>query len=86
MERTEFGDSFAKKAAEDMQKMGTTVQDEKKQSEETEEALLEILKEMVSRIKNEIDVERKEREASEDTLLSLLEETCSKLNIAYKAA
>jgi hypothetical protein len=60
--------------------------EEKKVSEETEEALLEMLKEMVNRMKTEIDSEKKERETSEDTLLSLLEETCTKLNLTSQGS
>ena len=55
--------------------------EEKKVSEDTEEALLEMLKEMVNRMKGDIDVEKKDRECSEDALLNLLEETCTKLNL-----
>lgn len=55
---------------------------EKKSREETEESILELLRDMVGRIKNEIECEKKERESSEETLLSLLEETCTKLNTA----
>ena len=50
--------------------------------EETEESMLEILRDMISRIKVEIETERKDREENEETLLSLLEDTCSKLNNA----
>lgn len=64
-----------------MQKINATVAEEKKTSEESEEALLEMLKEMVNKMKNEIGQEKKDREASEDTLLTLLEETCTKLNL-----
>ena len=41
-----------------------------------------MLREMINKIKGEIETERKEREQSEETLLSLLEETCAKLNSA----
>jgi len=53
---------------------------EKKAREETEEAILEMLKDMVNKIKLEIDSEKKDREENEETLLSLLEDTCNKLN------
>ena len=53
---------------------------EKKAREETEEAILEMLKEMVGKIKNEIDTERRERQVNHDTLLNLLEDTCNKFN------
>jgi len=41
-----------------------------------------MLREMINKIKQELDGEKKEREESEETLLSLLEETCTKLNAA----
>ena len=44
--------------------------------------MLEILRDMINRIKQEIESERKDREENEETLLSLLEDTCSKLNSA----
>ena len=62
--------------------MHEEIGNEKKGREETEEAILEMLKEMVNRIKTEIDTERKDREENEETLLGLLEETCTKLNAA----
>ena len=43
-----------------------------------------MLKDVVKRVKAEIDAERKEREQTEETLLNLLEDTCSKLNAATK--
>ena len=52
---------------------------ERKAREETEESILELLRDMVSRIKNEIECERRERETSEEQLLGLLEDTCSRL-------
>ena len=75
-----------KKTSEDMQKLNAAVAEEKKISEESEEALLEMLKEMVNRMKTEIDKEKKDREVSEDTLLTLLEETCSKLNLTSQGS
>jgi hypothetical protein len=41
-----------------------------------------MLKDVVNRVKVEIEYERKDREATEETLLNLLEETCTKLNQA----
>ena len=58
------------------------IQAEKKQREDTEEAILELLRDMVNKIKGELEGEKKERESSEEMLLSLLEETCTKLNTA----
>jgi hypothetical protein len=42
--------------------------------------MIEMFKEMISKIKGEIDTEKQEREQAEESLLSLLEETCAKLN------
>ena len=60
--------------------MRSQVDDEKKAREETEETMIEMFKDMISKIKGEIDAEKSEREQAEEALLSLLEETCAKLN------
>jgi len=39
-----------------------------------------MLKEMVGKIKNEIETEKLERESNHETLLGLLEDTCNKFN------
>ena len=41
-----------------------------------------MLKDVVNRVKNELEDERKNREYAEENLLNLLEETCNKLNNA----
>lgn len=71
-----------KKTNEESQRMVEFISSEKKAREETEESILELLRDMVNRIKNELESEKRERESSEETLLSLLEETCTKLNTA----
>jgi hypothetical protein len=58
------------------------VQSEKRTREETEEAILEMLRIMITKMKGDIEGERKDREVTEETLLSLLEDTCNKLNTA----
>ena len=73
---------MAKKIGEDIQKLNEAVLEQKKTAGEAEEALLDMVKEMISRIKGEIEGEKKEREASEDNLLALLEETCAKLHLS----
>lgn len=65
-----------------MHRVQQLIQGEKKSREETEEAILEMLRLMITKIKGEIENERKERETTEETLLSLLEDTCNKLNSA----
>ncbi len=52
---------------------------ERRAREETEESILELLRDMMSRIKCEIEAEKKDREASEEQLLGLLEDTCARL-------
>ena len=47
--------------------------------EANEETMIETFKEMICKIKAEIDSERADREECEETLLRLLDETCSKL-------
>lgn len=56
------------------------MEDEKRGREETEETMIEMFKEMISKIKGEIENEKGEREQAEEALLTLLEETCAKLN------
>jgi hypothetical protein len=65
---------------EEVDRLTEVIGNEKKSREETEEAILEMLKDMVNKIKVEIDNEKKDREENEETLLSLLEDTCNKLN------
>jgi len=60
--------------------MEIAVETERKAREETEEAILEMLKDMVTKIKFEIDSERTDREVNHRTLLGLLEETQGKFN------
>ena len=42
--------------------------------------MIEMFKDMIGKIKSEIDNEKQEREQAEEALLQLLEETCAKLN------
>jgi hypothetical protein len=41
--------------------------------------MIETFKEMICKIKAEIDAERSQREDADETLFKLLEETCTKL-------
>ncbi len=71
-----------KRVEDETGKFTEILDDQKKAIEETEEAMLEILRDMINRIKVEIETERKDREENEETLLGLLEDTCTKLNTA----
>lgn len=42
--------------------------------------MIEMFKDMINKIKTEIETEKTEREQAEEALLTLLEETCAKLN------
>lgn len=53
---------------------------ERRTREENEQALFEILKDFVEKVRKEIDVERRDRENNEETLLGLLEDACGKIN------
>ena len=55
------------------------IQSEKKSREETQEGILEMIKIMHERMKNDLHLERKEREQNEEVLIELLDSTCSKL-------
>lgn len=43
--------------------------------------MLNMVREIVAKIQDEIAQEKIDRENSEETLLALLEETCNKLNV-----
>ena len=44
--------------------------------------MLEMLKEVINRVKDRLAVEKQEREKTEETLVNLLEDTCAKINAA----
>jgi hypothetical protein len=46
---------------------------EKKEREDTDENILELLKDMVNGVKSEMENEKKDRKSSEETMLLLLE-------------
>ena len=53
---------------------------EKKSREEAEETILDLIKDTINKIQEELNIEKKERATTEETLIGLLEETCMKLN------
>ncbi len=46
--------------------------------------MIETFKEMVCKIKGEIDMERREREEEEEKMLNNIEEVCVRIAEAYK--
>jgi hypothetical protein len=82
-----------KKCSEELIKLTENIQSEKKNREESEVAIYDMLRDVVSKVKAEIETERRTRyflyrkfevirESTEETLIGLLEETCNKLNAA----
>ena len=56
----------------------------KKNREETQEGILEMIKIMNDRMKNDLNNEKKEREQNEEILIDVLENTCSRLQASGK--
>ena len=83
-EREQNDDAISKKILEEISKLQSICNEDKKTKtrEETEEAILEMLRIMITKMKADVEGERKDRELTEDTLLTILEDTCNKLNAA----
>ena len=62
--------------------LSKTISTQKLAREENEQAIFDMLKDVVERVKKEIEQEKNDRLETEESLLSLLEETCTKLNSA----
>lgn len=60
-------------------RIDNVISTEKKNREETQEGILEMIKIMNERMKNDLALERKEREQNEEILIELLENTCNRL-------
>ena len=63
---------------EETQRLIDMVMNEKKAREETEEALLEMLKAMIN-VKTQLENEKSERQSTQDYLINLLEDMCTKI-------
>ena len=68
------------KMTQELDRVSKLVEGEQKVRENTQEEIVDLLKEMVNKVKTDLDTEKNERSKNEDVLLSLLENTCSKLN------
>lgn len=73
---------IVKKLDDENQNLVSLVMNEKKAREETEEALLEMLKSMINAMKSQLDNERQERMNTQQYLIGLLEDMCNKLEKA----
>ena len=77
-EMIESDNEIAKRVEEESQRLVSLVMNEKKAREETEEALLEMLKSMINAMKTQLDNERQERQKTQ-YLINLLDDMCNKL-------
>ena len=69
---------------DEIQKLGEVINNEKKNREETQEGILEMIKIMNDRMINDLNNENKEREQNEEVLIDVLENTCSRLQASGK--
>lgn len=68
-----------KRIEQETSKFDEALEDQRDTLEQTERAMNEVISDMVTNLKKEIDTERKDREENEETLMCLLENTCNKL-------
>ena len=78
-EMIEMDNMLNKKIGDETQRLVSTIMNEKKSREETEEALLEMLKAMINAMKNQLESERKERQTTQEYLIGLLDDMCNKI-------
>ena len=81
-EMVDADNEIAKRVDEEAQRLSALVMTEKKAREETEEALLEMLKSMINAMKTQLDNERQERQTTQQYLIGLLDDMCNKLEKA----
>jgi hypothetical protein len=81
-EMIESDNNISLRVNEETQKLINLVMGEKKAREETEEALLEMLKAMINAMKTQLENERRERQTTQDYLINLLEDMCGKITKA----
>ena len=82
MEMNDNDNALNTRITEETQRLVDMVMSEKKAREETEEALLEMLKAMINAMKTQLENERQERQNNQDYLINLLEDMCNKLSNA----
>ena len=77
MEMNDNDNALNTRINEETQRLVDMVMAEKKAREETEEALLEMLKAMINAMKTQqLENERQKRQNNQDYLISLLEDMC----------
>ena len=60
--------------------MTQAIEGERKARNDSEEEIVDMLKDMLTKVRDDLETEKKERGKNEDVLLGLLETTCQKIN------
>lgn len=81
-EMIENDQAVSNRIIEETQRLINMVLNEKKAREETEEALLEMLKAMINAMKTQLENERRDRQNTQEYLINLLDDMCSKITKA----
>mmetsp|Transcript_15952 Transcript_15952/g.20154 ORF Transcript_15952/g.20154 Transcript_15952/m.20154 type:complete len:85 (+) Transcript_15952:594-848(+) len=68
------------KIAEEQDLVAQAIESERKARGDSEDEIVDMLKDMITKVRTELETEQTERGKNEDTLLGLLETTCQKLN------
>ena len=78
--REYLNQEISKKLNGEMDILKDLLNSEKKTREEEENAMIEIVKEMISKLRYNLEKEKEERKINEDSMITLLENTFSKLS------
>ena len=62
-----------------MQKIEEVLRQDKASREDNENMIFETMKDLVNRVKLELEAEKRDRETSEENILGLIENACTKL-------
>ena len=62
-----------------MQRIEEVLRQDKASREDNENMIFETMKDLVNRVKLELEAEKRDREASEENILGLIENACTKL-------
>ena len=68
------------KITEEQERVTQLIEGERKGRSESEEEIVDMLKDMITKVRSELETEKQERGKNNDVLLGLLETTCQKLN------
>jgi len=68
------------KITEEQDRVAQAIEAERKARADSEDEIVEMLKDMITKVRTELEGEKDERSKNEDVLLELLETTCAKLN------